>query len=82
MTDPHIHPPVATTTTTLHPAKPPMNKNIIFAVVVILYEILALPIYGVLFRISSMAEDMQDYGGVLLVSIATILLIIGMRLLM
>lgn len=58
--------------------KSPYTNNIIFAVLVILYEALALPIYGVLFRLSSTFESAFDYGGVLLVCIATILLIIGM----
>jgi len=49
----------------------------VFAIVVIVYEILALPIYGVLFRLAGAFTEFQDYGGVLLMSISTILLIVG-----
>lgn len=51
--------------------------NTAFAIAVICYEILALPIYGVLFRLTNTFTTDQDYGGVLLMSIATILLIVG-----
>lgn len=54
------------------------NKlNIAFAVVVLCYECLALPIYGVLFRLGSSMTLSQDYGGVLLMGMAAILLVVG-----
>lgn len=46
----------------------------------IAYEILALPIFGKLYGLNSLNDDFYDYGGILLVSIATILLIVGMGL--
>jgi hypothetical protein len=54
------------------------KKNVIFAVVIIVYEILSLPIYGVLFSIGDM--KFSDADGVLLVGMTTILLIIGNKL--
>lgn len=51
--------------------------NFIFAIVLIVYEIFSLPIYGVLFRLTATFDTYMDYGGVLLMSITTILLVIG-----
>ena len=53
------------------------TNNIIFAIVLIAYEILALPIFGKLFGLNVLNDSFYDYGGILLVSISTILLIIG-----
>lgn len=53
------------------------RNNLIFAVVVILYQIFALPIYGVLFQLSNSFILYQDYGGILLTSISTIFILIG-----
>jgi len=59
------------------PSKVRNTNNIIFAVVLIAYEILALPIFGKLFGLNILNDVYYDYGGILLVSISTILLIIG-----
>lgn len=59
------------------PSKVRNTNNIIFAVVLIAYEILALPIFGKLFGLNVLNDAVYDYGGILLVSISTILLIIG-----
>lgn len=59
------------------PSKVRNTNNIIFAVVLIAYEILALPIFGKLFGLNILNDAVYDYGGILLVSISTILLIIG-----
>lgn len=53
------------------------KKNIIFAIVIIIYEILSLPIIGVLYRLDASMSSFTDDGGLLLVSIVTILLVIG-----
>ncbi len=53
------------------------RNNVIFAVAIILYEILALPIYGVLFRLSDSLTLYQDQWGLLIVSIASIFILIG-----
>jgi hypothetical protein len=53
------------------------KKNIIFAIVVIIYEILSLPIIGALYRLDGSMSLLTDDGGVLLVCITTILLVIG-----
>lgn len=59
------------------PSKMRNTNNVIFAVVLIAYEILALPIFGKLFGLNILNDAVYDYGGILLVSISTILLIIG-----
>lgn len=80
----NMNPAPAPTTAPVVASKPSTlnnRNNFIFAIVIIFYEILTLPIYGVLFRISPYADTYYDYGGILLVSITTILLIIGSILL-
>lgn len=70
MTDPNLHPAYQPTPTTIPqqsqpvyiaptsastlPTKSHTNINIIFVILVLCYEALALPIYGVLFRLSSL----------------------------
>lgn len=76
----NMNPATAPSTAPVVASKPSTlnnRNNFVFAIVIILYEILTLPIYGVLFRISPYADTYLDYGGILLVSITTILLIIG-----
>jgi hypothetical protein len=53
------------------------KNNVIFAVILVAYEILTLPIFGSLYELNILNDAVYDYGGILLVSITTILLIIG-----
>lgn len=74
---PNQPPPQTTVAVTSDDSKNQNKNNIIFAVAVIAWEILTLPIYGVLFRLSNQFLASQDYGGVLLMGISTILFIVG-----
>lgn len=53
------------------------NLNIGFAIAIILYEIMALPIYGVLFGLNDVLRSADGLNGLYLIVVATILLIVG-----
>lgn len=74
---PNQYPPDTTAAVVANESQNQNKNNTIFAVAVIAWEILTLPIYGVLFRLSNQFLAYQDYGGILLMGISTILFIVG-----
>lgn len=65
------------------PAEPTIyeknTKNMIFGIIIFLYEIALCVIFSTVYGFGATAfQTVADYGGVLLVSVLTILMIVGM----